>query len=87
MATKTISVDLEAYERLRKARSHPDESFSQVIHRARWEAPASTAAGLLAALEATPPPSAAVLDRLERNQRADAPPKDRWTRSRSTRRS
>ena len=32
MATKTISVDLEAYERLRLARK-PEESFSEAIKR------------------------------------------------------
>ncbi|OGV73417.1 MAG: hypothetical protein A3K19_10960 [Lentisphaerae bacterium RIFOXYB12_FULL_65_16] len=32
MATKTISIDLEAYERLRRARMG-DESFSRVIKR------------------------------------------------------
>lgn len=32
MATKTISIDLEAYERLRRARVG-DESFSRVIKR------------------------------------------------------
>jgi hypothetical protein len=37
MATKTLSVDDEAYERLRRARLHPKESFSKVIKRAKWE--------------------------------------------------
>jgi predicted CopG family antitoxin len=32
MATKTISIDLEAYERLRAVR-HENESFSQAIKR------------------------------------------------------
>lgn len=78
MATKTISVDLEAYERLRRARLSPDESFSRVIKRARWRDERKTAAGLLLALEETPPTDPAVLDRLDEAQRSDAPPEDPW---------
>jgi predicted CopG family antitoxin len=36
MPTRTISVREEAYERLRRARRTPSESFSDVIMRAVW---------------------------------------------------
>jgi predicted CopG family antitoxin len=78
MATKTISVDLEAYERLWRARRSSDESFSQVIKRAVWAREERTAAGLLEALAGAPPVDEAVLERLEAAQRADAPPEDPW---------
>ena len=78
MATKTISVDLEAYERLRQARLSPDESFSRVIKRARWRDERKTAVGLLSALEKAPRPDPAVLERLDEAQLADAPPEDPW---------
>jgi predicted CopG family antitoxin len=79
MATKTISVDLAAYERLRAARLRPDESFSQVIKRAHWEG-RSSARALLEALGKAPVPGKRVLDRLERAQRDDAPPASAWTK-------
>ncbi len=34
MATKTISLEIEAYEKLRRAKRFPRESFSEVVMRA-----------------------------------------------------
>ena len=78
VATKTISVDLEAYERLRSARRSPSESFSQVIKRAHWRNEAASAAALLDALAQLPVVDDDVLARLDEAQGADAPPEDRW---------
>ncbi len=79
MASKTISVDLEAYRRLAQARLSPRESFSQVIRRARWDERAKTCGELLAALPTMPAADEAALARLEAAQRADAPPEDPWS--------
>lgn len=78
MATKTISIDLEAYERLRAARRSPNESFSRVIKRAHWRDEAPTAAALLDSLADLPTVDEDVLARLDEAQRTDMPPKDRW---------
>ena len=78
MATKTISIDLHAYERLRNARRMPDESFSKVIKRAVWPPAPRTAAAMLAALEGVPVMPEADLDRLDAAQLADQAPADRW---------
>jgi hypothetical protein len=75
-ATRTISIDLEAYERLRSARRSPNESFSQVIKRARWRYEIPTAAALLDALADLPTVGEDVLVRLDEGQRADTPPED-----------
>ena len=79
MATKTISVDLEAYEQLRRARATERESFSQVIKRAVWMPKQGTAGRLLATTRA----SAGILsdeqlDRLDRAQEMDVEAPDRW---------
>jgi hypothetical protein len=80
MATKTISIDLVAYEHLRKARLRPDESFSQVIRRAHWDQPKSTGAALLEALKDAPLPSKQTLVRWQKAQDADTPPENSWTK-------
>ena len=79
MTTKTISVDLDAYDRLRRARIRPDEPFSQVIKRARWDAPSATGAALLAALQNAPLADDAVIERLEATQQEDGTPENAWT--------
>ena len=87
-ASITISIDLEAYERLRRARQARDESFSMVIKRAVWPEPPRTAGALLNALASLPPLEEDVLTRLEQAQREDLPPEDPWRdASRSTPRS
>lgn len=76
MAAKTISIDLDAYEKLRRARLTPAESFSMVIKRAVWPSPPHTAGALLAALEKLPVLDEETLDRLDRTQGTDALPED-----------
>lgn len=80
MATKTISIDTEAYERLRSARLTPNESFSRVIKRAHWRSEQKTAGALLRGMETAPRVDLDILDRLNEAQRDDVPPKDPWTR-------
>lgn len=78
MATKTISIDLEAYERLRRARRTRTESFSNVIKRAVWPTPPHTAEALLAAMAHVPVMGVEVIARLDEAQAADRPPEDAW---------
>ena len=79
MATKTISLKVEAYERLRNARRHPKESFSDVILRAVWEEAPITGAELLELLASEGPLlSESALDRIEDAKAADRPPEDKW---------
>ena len=78
MATKTISIDLEAYERLRRARRLPNESFSKVIKRAEWPLQPRTAGALLSAMAKIAPVDKEVIDRLDTAQGLDRPPEDPW---------
>lgn len=82
MATKTISLKLNAYEKLKAARREPTESFSQVILRARWPGDTITAAELLERFrERRGFFSAEDLERIERLKADDAPPEDKWSGS------
>lgn len=78
MSTKTISIDLEAYEMLSRARLSPKDSFSRVIKRARWETKAKTCGDLLQSLRTMPRAGDEVLDRLERAQLEDQTPDHPW---------
>ena len=79
MATKTISLRIEAYEKLRAARRFPDESFSQVVLRALWPNDTITGRELLHRMaEQGPLLRDEELDRIEALKRSDAPPEDKW---------
>jgi hypothetical protein len=50
MATKTVSLELDAYEKLKKAKRSERESFSEVVRRARWDDEPTTGPAILARL-------------------------------------
>lgn len=82
MPTKTISLRMDAYEKLRSARRYPGESFSQVVLRANW--PEVTVAGgelLRRYQEHGPFFTEEELDAMECFQAHDPPPEDKWARS------
>ena len=76
MATKTLSVDEQAYLRLVRAKRDPKESFSTVIKRARWDNNRKRCGDLLSRATGRVPEEA--LDDLDRAQANDLPPSDRW---------
>ena len=79
MATKTISLRVEAYERLRKARRFPEESFTEVVLRAQWPETTITGAELLKRCrESGPFLGEEGLSRIEELKVADRPPEDKW---------
>lgn len=78
MATRTLSVDEEAYRVLVRARRNAKESFSKVIKRAKWDEGSPRCGDVLA--KAAGRVSEEVLAALEAAQRQDAPPENPWTR-------
>ena len=79
MSVKTVSLKLEAYERLRAARRYPTESFSAVVLRATWPEDTLTARELLDRGRARRAGFSDVeLDRIDALKRRDAPPEDKW---------
>lgn len=82
MASKTISLSVDAYERLKRQRRRPSESFTQVVMRARWDQDTVTAAELLESWERRPPFfSLGELDRIEAAKAAEPPAEDKWTKT------
>ena len=82
MATKTISLTLEAYERLRRARRRPNESFSAVVMRARWaDEPTEAADYLRMVRERGPLYTTDELRAVEDAKESDSPPSDKWQTS------
>lgn len=78
MATKTISIDLVAYDRLKAAQTDPRDSFSQIIRRAVWEDGKKTCGSLLSALGSMPAADEDVIRFLEKAQSLDSPPDNPW---------
>ena len=82
MTTKTISLTVEAYERLRRARRRPSESFSAVVMRARWgDEPVVGAEYLRMVRERGPIYETEELEAVEDAKSADSPPSDKWQTS------
>ena len=81
MATKTISLKIEAWERLRRARRYPSESFSEVVMRAEWPEVGITGKDLLDVYrDLGPHLSEEAVDRIDEADAADQPPEDKWLR-------
>ena len=79
MATKTVSITVDAYEKLRSARRYPSESFTQVILRAEWPEDTVTGAELLSRLDDAPSPfTAEDLDAIKRGKTEQREPGDKW---------
>ncbi len=78
MATKTITLEMDAYERLRSAKK-PGESFTEVVRRAEFTEAPLTGESLLAYLASGGSGvSARYLDAAEEAAKHDPIPDDPW---------
>jgi predicted CopG family antitoxin len=81
MASRTISLHEEAYQRLKAAKRSPHESFTQVVLRAVWPEQTLTGRQLLARLRSEGPLlSESVVEAIEDAKRRDKLPEDKWRR-------
>jgi predicted CopG family antitoxin len=77
MATKTISLKIEAWERLRRAKRSETESFSEVVMRAMWPEVGSTGSELLRVYSSQGPHlSEKALQRMDPRAATDSPTED-----------
>lgn len=78
MATKTITLELDAYEKLRSSKQ-PGESFSAVVRRATFEQSPVTGATLREYFRSGGSAvSVSYLDAVEAAAKLDSPPEDPW---------
>jgi len=82
MPTKTISLKVEAYEKLKTAKRYAGESFSEVVLRARWPEDTVTAGELIQLCrERGPLFGEEELSRIEEASELDRAPEDKWNES------
>ena len=75
MPTKTISLEIEAYEKLRRAKRFPRESFTEVVLRASIPGSGATGRALLADFEkGVSAFSDEALDVIDALNKSDRPP-------------
>ncbi|WP_269524012.1 antitoxin VapB family protein [Coraliomargarita parva] len=79
MASKTISVSVSAYNRLKAHRRGSGDSFSRVILRARWDEETITAGELLEQSQTPRYFTEEELERIERAVAEDRIPEDKWS--------
>jgi len=79
MGTKTISLKVEAYTRLKAARRYAAESFSEVVLRATWPEDTVTAGAYLTMRRSRHARlTEDELTRVEELKRLDQAPSDKW---------